>query len=109
LTGQFAFYGHMQLPCCGQGAGGYHFSLKGNDLHVEQGNTLISSFDLTPWIAEQNFAVTKLRERRIEIPIEDKTLILFVDEANLERKAENEYRVARLHFFLFAKTNNGAD
>lgn len=109
LAGQFSFYGHVQLPCCGQSAGGYHFSLKGNDLHVEQGDTLISSFDLTPWIAAQNFAVTKLRERRIEIPIEDKTLILYVDETNLERKAENEYRVARLHFFLFAKTSNGAD
>jgi hypothetical protein len=109
LSGALAFYGHVQVPCCGQSAGGYSFSLKNNNLQVEQGNLLIHSLDLRPWIAAQNLAVTKLRERSIEIVMEGKTYILYVDEANLEREPDDSFRVTRLNFYLFAKTGSDAD
>ncbi len=32
-----------------------------------------------------------------------KRFLLFVDEANLEQETENEYRVTRLHFYVFKK------
>ncbi|MCF4098293.1 DUF4153 domain-containing protein [Maritalea mediterranea] len=106
LVGQFAFYGHIQLPCCSQQVGPYRFSINGRELTIMRDEAKLITHDLTSWVSSLDLGGTILHDRRFQFEAENKTFLGFVDEVHIEQDPEGERTVSRLHFFLFVKQSN---
>lgn len=111
LSGEYKFYGHVELPCCSPQVGPFEFKMDEKDLIVLRDGEQFARHDLTNWINQQNLTVTTMRESTIEIKGSEKTIYLNLHEANIDIDPDMARKVVRLDFYVFEKqtSTNGAD